>query len=186
VTAHAGLPLVIEAFRALGLPAAIREHLGFKQRVRGYSEATFVETLVALLAAGGECVDNVRSLHADPGLLQLWGRAGLPAAETLRTFLNRFHDPEAERARVAHTAYIPAHSAGLRGLRAVQRHLLEQAQERTPQPRATLDVDANVIPSKKRTALPVMRAAPATSRSGCGGRNRGCVISVNYFSRGKF
>ena len=30
VTAHAGLPLVIEAFRALGLPQAIREHLHFK------------------------------------------------------------------------------------------------------------------------------------------------------------
>jgi len=45
VTAHAGLPLVIEAFRALGLPQAIRDHLGFKQRVRGYSETTFIETL---------------------------------------------------------------------------------------------------------------------------------------------
>jgi hypothetical protein len=27
VTAHAGLPLVLEAFRALGLPQAIREHV---------------------------------------------------------------------------------------------------------------------------------------------------------------
>ena len=55
VTAHAGLPLVIEAFRALGLARAVREHVHFKQRVRGYAEATCVETLVALLAAGGEC-----------------------------------------------------------------------------------------------------------------------------------
>lgn len=38
VTAHAGLPLVIEAFRALGLPQVIRQHLHFKQRVRGYAE----------------------------------------------------------------------------------------------------------------------------------------------------
>jgi hypothetical protein len=155
VTAYAGLPLVIEAFRTLGLAGAIRAHVGFKQRVRGYSEVTFVETLVALLAAGGECVDDVRLLHADPGLLRLWGRAGLPAAETLRTFLNRFHDAEAEQARVAHTAFIPADSAGLRGLSAVQRHLLQEVQERAPQPRATLDVDASVIASEKRTALPV-------------------------------
>ena len=42
VTGHAGLPLVIEAFRALGLPGAVREHLNFKQRARGFSEITFV------------------------------------------------------------------------------------------------------------------------------------------------
>jgi len=155
VTAHAGLPLVIEAFRALGLPQAIHEHLHFKQRVRGYSEVTFLETLVALLAAGGECVDDVRLLHADRGLLRLWGRRGLPAAETLRAFLNRFHDEEAEQARVPHTAFIPPDSAGLRGLAAVQQQLLQGLQERAPQPRATLDVDAHVIPSEKHTALPV-------------------------------
>lgn len=155
VTAHAGLPLVIEAFRALGLPQAIREHLHFKQRVRGYSEVTFVETLVALLAAGGECVDDVRVLHADAGLRRLWGKGSLPAAETLRAFLNRFHDERAVAARVAHTAFVPADSAGLQALGAVQTHLLRSLQARVAQRHATLDVDANVIASEKRTALPV-------------------------------
>lgn len=155
VTAHAGLPLVIEAFRALGLPQAIGEHLHFKQRVRGYSEVTCVETLVALLAAGGECVDDVRVLHADAGLQRLWGKRALPAAETLRAFLNRFHDPRAVAARVEHTAFVPADSAGLEALRAVQTHLLQAFQERVPATHATLDVDANVIVSEKRTALPV-------------------------------
>src|ERR1043166_4912358 len=110
VTAHAGLPLVIEGFRALGLAAAVREHVHFKQRLRGYAEATCVETLVALLAAGGECVDDVRVLHADAGLRRLWGRTTLPAAGTLRAVLGRFHDAGGERARVPHTAYIPADS----------------------------------------------------------------------------
>ena len=155
VTAHAGLPLVIEAFRALGLPQAIREHLHFKQRVRGYAETTCLETLVALLAAGGECVDDVRVLHADAGLQQLWDKRALPAAETLRTFLGRFHDDEAEQARVPHTAYVPTDSAGLRGLAAVQEQLLRALQARAPQTHATLDVDATVIVSDKRTALPV-------------------------------
>ena len=155
VTAHAGLPLVIEAFRALGLPQAIRDHLHFKQRVRGYAEVTCVETLVALLAAGGECVDDVQVLQADAGLLRLWGKGTLPAAETLRAFLNRFHDERAVAARVAHTAFVPADSAGLTALSAVQGHLLGALQERAPETHATLDVDANVIPSEKRTALAV-------------------------------
>jgi hypothetical protein len=155
VTAHAGLPLVIEGFRALGLASAVREQVHFKQRLRGYSEATCVETLVALLAAGGECVDDVRVLRADAGLLRLWGKRALPAAETLRMFLGRFHDAAGERDRVAHTAYIPADSAGLSGLAAVHEQLLGALQQRAPQRHATLDVDATVIASDKRTALPV-------------------------------
>jgi hypothetical protein len=155
VTAHAGLPLVIEAFRGLGLARAAREHVQFKQRLRGYAEATCVETLVALLAAGGECVDDVRVLQADEGLKRLWGKPALPSAETLRSFLNRFHDEAAVAARVEHTAYIPPDSAGLRGLAAVQLQLLRSLQQRAPQTHATLDVDATVIASDKRTALPV-------------------------------
>ena len=131
VTAHAGLPLVMEAFRALGLARAVEEHLHFKQRLRGYSEATCVETLVALLAAGGECVDDVRVLAADDGRQQLWGRRP-PAAETLRSFLNRCHDEAAVAARVAHTAFVPPDSAGLRGLTAVHGQLLRALQERVP------------------------------------------------------
>jgi hypothetical protein len=154
VTAHAGLPLVIEAFRSLGLARAVDEHLHFKQRLRGYSEATCVETLVALLAAGGEGVDDVRVLAADNGLQRLWGRRP-PAAETLRSFLNRCHDEAALARRVAQTAFIPSDSAGLQGLSAVQGQLLRSVQQRTPQRHATLDVDANVIASGKRTALPV-------------------------------
>ena len=54
VTGHAGLAVVIEAFRGLGLPKAIERHLRLKQRRRGYAESALIETLVALLAAGGE------------------------------------------------------------------------------------------------------------------------------------
>ncbi|MBI5837167.1 MAG: IS1380 family transposase [Candidatus Eisenbacteria bacterium] len=155
LTAHAGLPLLLEAFRALGLRDAVHRHFNFKQRARGYSEATCIETLVALLAAGGECVDDVRVLHADGGLKRLMGRKALPAAETLRTFLNRFHDPAAVAARLPHTAFVPADSEGLRALGAIQQQLLRELQKRSPQSSATLDVDASIIESDKRTALPV-------------------------------
>jgi len=47
VTAHAGLPLVIEGFRALGLATAVREHVHFKQRLRGYPEAMCVPRSLA-------------------------------------------------------------------------------------------------------------------------------------------
>ena len=63
VTAHAGLPLVIEAFRSLSLPAAIEQHLHFKQRLRGYSETTCIETLVALLKGFGLGLCGPQVMH---------------------------------------------------------------------------------------------------------------------------
>jgi hypothetical protein len=40
LTALGGVPLVVRAFRSLGLPATIQEHVDIKQRERGYDEAT--------------------------------------------------------------------------------------------------------------------------------------------------
>lgn len=155
VTGHAGVSLLIEAFRALGLERQVSRYVRVKRRRRGYTEAACVETLVALLGAGGECLDDVRVLSADVGLRRLWGRNAMPSAEALRAFLNRFHDEGAVAARVAHTAFVPRESLGLVGLGAVHRELLGAVQKRAPQTRATLDVDATVIASEKREALPV-------------------------------
>ena len=58
LTALGGVPLVVRAFRSLGLPVAIREHVHIKQGERGYDEATYVESLVVLNAVGGECVED--------------------------------------------------------------------------------------------------------------------------------
>jgi len=40
------LPLVVQAFRSLGLPGSVKQHLVVKERQRGYDEATFVESFV--------------------------------------------------------------------------------------------------------------------------------------------
>jgi len=67
LTALGGLPLVVQAFRSLGLPGSVKQHLVVKERQRGYDEATFVESFVLLNAAGGECLDDFERLRADPG-----------------------------------------------------------------------------------------------------------------------
>jgi len=64
LTALGGVPLVVRAFRSLGLPAAIQEHVHIKQRERGYDEATYVESLVVLNAVGGECVEDLEPAAA--------------------------------------------------------------------------------------------------------------------------
>ena len=48
LTAWGGVPLVVQAFRSLGVPARVRQHVHIKQRERGYDEATMVERFVVL------------------------------------------------------------------------------------------------------------------------------------------
>ena len=65
LTALGGIPLVVQAFRSLGLPGSVQQHVTVKERERGYDEATFVESFVILNAAGGECVDDFAHLRSD-------------------------------------------------------------------------------------------------------------------------
>jgi hypothetical protein len=42
LTALGGIPLVVRAFRSLGLPDSVRQPVQIKERKRGYDEPTFV------------------------------------------------------------------------------------------------------------------------------------------------
>ena len=91
LTSYGGVPLVVRAFRSLGLAEAVAEHVRIKQRDRGYDEATFVESFVILNAVGGECLEDFEQLRADPGLAELVGH-GIPSPEAARNFLYAFHE----------------------------------------------------------------------------------------------
>jgi len=90
VTGRAGLPLVLEMLRALGLDQGIAEHVKLRERASGYTETEKIEALVLLLAAGGDCLDDSAVLHADRGLGRLLGRR-LPSADRLRHLLYACH-----------------------------------------------------------------------------------------------
>jgi hypothetical protein len=75
LTARGGIPLVVQAFRSLGLPQSVEEHVRVKQRQRGYDDATLVESFVILNAAGGECGEDFERLRQDPGLAEMIGHA---------------------------------------------------------------------------------------------------------------
>src|SRR5271165_716985 len=120
LTALGGVPLVVQAFRSLGLPTSVKRHVHVKERQRGYDEATFVESFVVLNAAGGECLDDFERLRADPGLGELIGHE-VPSPEAARKFLYAFHEEEkieqAKQQRLPEQiAYIPLESGALQGL----------------------------------------------------------------------
>jgi Transposase DDE domain group 1 len=156
LTAHAGLPLVLETMRALGVSEVLDGALGIRQRNHGATDAQKAEALVLLMAAGGENVDDIEVLRADKGLQRLCGP--LPSADVLRTFLHAFHDErlidQAQRDRPAsQVAYIPEESPPLVGLSLAFGALIHGLSAHTKVTRATLDHDATIQESHKKQAL---------------------------------
>lgn len=158
LTALGGVPLVVQTFRSLGLPARVREHVRIQARERGYDEATMVESFVVLNAVGGECFDDFQRLREDPGLSELIGH-GIPSPEAARQFLYQFHGEEKieeakRRRRGDEIAYIPEETEALQGLGLVNRALVRELGRRCPEQRiATVDQDATIIESRKQEAL---------------------------------
>ena len=157
LTSYGGAALVAQAFRSLGLPQAIEQHVGIKQRERGYDEATFIESFVILNAVGGECLEDFDQLRADVGLAELIGH-GMPSPEAARNFLYEFHEEskieEAQlRLKGDEKAYIPEETIALQGLAAVNRIGIAEVGRRCPDQKiGTVDQDATIIESRKREA----------------------------------
>jgi hypothetical protein len=157
VTARGGLALVVEAMRALGVSRAIQHHVRIRQRARGRDEVALIEAMVMLLAAGGECLDDMAVLRADQGLCRLLDRE-LPSPDATRRFLYAFHDEKViqcarQQRAPGQVAYIPGENAALRGLAQVNVQLLERVAAQGRSHKATLDHDATIQESHKRESL---------------------------------
>lgn len=162
VTSRAGLPLVLEMLRvAVGKKALYRplaHALGYDsyKTVRRH-----VESLVLVIAAGGDCLDDLQMLRGDEGLVRLLGFE--PSSPTqAKDFLYRFHQAEDgspltpqddDRLSVAGTANIRAEGPGLQRLSDLLAPLLEELLTRLSPARITLDVDATIIEASKARAL---------------------------------
>ncbi len=156
VTAWSGLPLIVETMKKLGVEASAAT-LDTRQRDAGFSAFEVLTAFVLLMAAGGDCFDDIDMLREDKALCTLLGHA-LPSAEKLRATLETFHDPTlmAKRADHAGKAWIAPESARLLQLAELCKGFVRAAlkNEPTPVTRATVDHDASVIEAHKKDALP--------------------------------
>lgn len=161
VTAYAGLPLVIETADAVFTKhqyKALRDALGYSawKVVKRHAQS-----LLVLFASGGECIDDLDTLRADPGLSTLLGFE-LSSPTQAKDFLYRFHQAEDGRLlgeqddaqlTVVGKAQIRPEGPGLLALGQLGQTLVEALQRRAVQTRATLDVDATIIEAAKRQSL---------------------------------
>lgn len=150
VTARAGIPSLVEAYRLTGTAAVVERTVKLKARKRGLSSSEMVESFLALWATGGERAEDFDHFRQDKALAELIGHE-LPAAQTARDFLDRFHEDGLPLLQEG-LASVPSESAPLQGLAAANRELILDLQCRKSVRIATLDIDATVIHSSKRSA----------------------------------
>lgn len=153
LTAQAGLTLVAEALLALGMPELVRASLRVGQRQRGLSTYEKFEWLILLLAAGGERIEDIRVLGRDRGLARLLGHAA-PSPDALHDFLGSFHEDDLFASRPETGAWIPGESEALGSLHEINRVLVHRAVSGLEALVATLDLDATIVESHRREALP--------------------------------
>jgi hypothetical protein len=158
---HAGALVISRALRSLKVPELTAANLQLKRRQRGYEEAQFIETVLLLQAVGGDCPEDLALLNQD----RMLGRAlgyELPRVTAVRNFLERFHDEELalqRPPREQQKSFIMPASTGLQRLQDVQAGVVGRIAQKyqaqgQPQSIATVDQDATIIESHKRTALP--------------------------------
>jgi len=147
LTSYGGLPLVMETCEALGLAGLVKHYVRIKQRNRGYTESKYVESVIALMAAGGDCLEDIERLRSDAGLKLLLGE--MPSAEAVRFFLYGFHDEKLLESRPEEGAFIAAETEPLAGLWEVNREVVLKASRKEPLKEATVDQDATVVQSHK-------------------------------------
>ncbi len=154
LTALAGLPLVAETLLALGVDTLTRRLLEpLRARRRGLDEYEKLQALVLLLAAGGECVEDVRIVARDRGLVRMLGRP-LPSPDALHDFLARAHDEELIATRPADVkAWIVPETPQLKALREINEAVVRGLAAVRGSREATLDLDATIIEAHKRDAF---------------------------------
>lgn len=152
ITSFGGMPAPIDAWAGLGLAQAAHEHLQLKERRRGLSDAQWAEVLTMLLVAGGTCLEDLKWMKMDSGLVRMWPILGEASVRSALNFLYRFHDPKQPRSKKG-KARIPKETRGLQALRQLNCQLIRDVARRKPETVATIDVDASIHPATKRSAL---------------------------------
>jgi hypothetical protein len=201
LTSLAGLPLYLDLIHASGLAEAIRQHVRVAGS-QGWLDLQMVLALIFLNLAGGDCVQDLDRLEGDSGfaavlgaierdllsraerrsLTARWRRErerAVPSPTAAAAWLERFHDPAAPQA-VAGSAFIPEVTKELQGLWQVNQALVEFMQTHQPAAHATLDMDATLIETHKRAALPCYKGFKAYQPLNCWWAEQGAMLYSEF------
>ncbi len=174
LTSFAGLPLYMELASKSGLWAEMSKRL--QSRTQGWSDLQILMSLILLNLAGGDCVDDIERFESDSGLSTLllkiethgmkrkqrrvyerrWRKEkarSFPSASAIHRYLEQFHNTSEEKLREEGKAFIPLRNKLLQALEGVNASLINYTQQNNQRGEATLDQDATLVATHKKTAL---------------------------------
>jgi len=145
MTPWAGVAPLVEAMRKIEVSSKADKVLPLKKSPKGLTSGQMLECFVLLSALGGECLEDMERLRQDQALAQMLGYA-IPAPETARQWLDRFHDEEVMKGRPLQGCFLPPEPAPLASLRELSRHVVRAyVQNVKVGQRVTLDIDAHLV-----------------------------------------
>lgn len=121
----------------LGLRQLVDRCLPVPGSNRGYAPSAFVESLILMLQAGGQTLEDLRELEREGALMKLVGREEIPDPDTVGDWLRRMGDPQTDQ-------------GGLHGLGQVRDLLNQRMLRRDGIGEYTLDADAMQIQAEKQ------------------------------------
>jgi len=178
-TALGGTLLFLDLLSKMGFRRIVRDNLRAKEDKQGWSDLQVLLCLLLLNICGGDCVDDVKLMEKDDGLMRLlkhleignsFGRRRkklerqwrqwrngkknvVPSPSSIFRYLLLFHNVSQEGLRVPNKAFIPAPNKYLLGLIKINQAMLEFLQLNNVQKIATLDMDATLVESSKDKAF---------------------------------
>src|SRR4051794_6149666 len=202
VTALGGLPLYLDLIKASGLDVAIRKHVRVAGE-QGWLDLQMIVALIVLNLAGGDGLEDLERLEQDAGFVQVmreverrllpradrralrarWRkprRRAVPSPSAMADWLARFHDAAAGMPRPPGSAIIPAMAEPVRALWQVNQALLGFLQTHRRLAVATLDMDATLIETHKREALPCYKGFKAYQPLNCWWAEQGVVVHSEF------
>ena len=178
MTALAGLPIYLDLAKVIGLSESIQKHIKVRENSQGWTDSQMVISLILLNLAGGDCVDDLKVLEADEGFCKILRKSEMhglkrkvrralerrwrkekkrtvPSPSAAFRYLSKFHDTEQEKIRKQTNvkAFIPSPNAHLKGMIQTNKDISACLNTANPNKTATLDMDATLAETSKKTAL---------------------------------
>ena len=180
-TALAGSLVFLDLLHKMGFKKMVDRNLWAKEDKQGWSDYRVLLSVIMLNLCGGDCVDDIKGLEGDAGLIRLFKNLELknafgrrrqklirqwrnykgngnsklnifPSPSSIFRYLNLFHSQSEEERRSQNKAFIPLSNENILGLSRINKEMLEFLQLNNPEKVATIDMDATIIRSQKKQA----------------------------------
>jgi hypothetical protein len=175
ITNYGGLFPLLELISQMKIFEFSDTQLNVRSGSQGWLDSHHFLSIFLINFIGGDCVSDVEILESDPGLTAAMlriesgilnkckrfisdrfrkGRQRIfPSDKALHDYALCFHNEAEEKRRPEHKAFIPTPNENLQKLNKLFKRITDFVQVNNPQHSATVDVDAVICPSNKRTSF---------------------------------